>query len=286
MAGIPLPWFSVGVGSDPSSYEGLDFVAIGVPVVLLSLGIIGFAITWWYFEDERFSTYAALTAGFLLVITTVILVTIEAASALIPSSLLPATLRRSSIVLSAGPGLWAAFAGSLVVLTVTTGFGSRRFDLRSWISPRSRGKLGVSLLLLTLLVVVGWLRYQPWIHSSVLNHRLDLPGQAAPWVGPTSLLALWLLVAALLLALLSRVQEAGLVAAGAGWLISFLAAIAVISSETLAQLRLGALVEDSAAVRGIAFHAAPAAWATFLAGLIVAAAGGYLVCWPSQSGGR
>jgi hypothetical protein len=139
---------------------------------------------------------------------------------------------------------------------------------------------------LALIAVIGWLRYQPWIESSVLGNGLNLRGQAAPWVGPASLCALWLLAGALVLSAFSYVQVGGLVAAAAGWLISFLSAIVVITAESLAELRLGDLVDEASTVQGVTFHVGPAVWATFVMGLVTAAIGGYLVCWPSQSGGE
>lgn len=285
LAGLSMPWLSAGVGNQSPTYYGLDLLVISVPTVLFSLGTIGFACAWWRLRDERFSTYAGMAAGVMFGFAAVMLLAIEGMSALIPMSLLPVTLRRSSTILSAGPGVWSALVGSVVVLAVTVGARVSRFDLGSWATPRDRRKLTGISLLLALVAGLGWLRYQPWIESSVVGQGFDLPGQAAPWVGPFSLFALWLLVGAITLVSLSYVQIAGLLAAAAGWLISFLAAVVMIASESLAELRLGELIQEATAVEGITFHTAPAVWATFFMGLLAAMVGGYLVRWPSHSGG-
>ncbi|HMI82075.1 MAG TPA: hypothetical protein VK480_09840, partial [Solirubrobacterales bacterium] len=113
---------------------------------------------------------------------------------------------------------------------------------------------------------------------------LGLSGQAAPWLGPASLFALILLAAALVLSALSRFQAAGLLAAGSGWLISFLAAIAIIASESVGHLRLGDFFDSTG--HSVTFHTAAAAWGTYLSGLSIAVVGGFLVCWPHHSGGE
>lgn len=286
LAGLSMPWLSAGVGGKAPTYQGLDLAVISVPTVLFSAGAIGFACAWWHLEDDRFSTCAGVAAGVMFGFAAAMLLAVEGTSALIPASLLPATLRRSSAMLSVGPGVWSALVGSVVVLAAMIGVRIKRFDLGSWATPRGRQKLVGMLLLLALIASLGWLRYQPWIESSVVGQGLDLPGQAAPWVGPISLLALWLLVGALMLVSLSCVQIAGLVAAGAGWLISFLAAVVMVASESLAELRLDDLIQEATTVQGVTFHAAPAVWETFFTGLLAALVGGHLVRRPSHSGGE
>jgi hypothetical protein len=284
LAGLFTPWLSAGVGSQSPTYRGFDLIEIVLPVVILSVSAIGLASAWWYLEAEKFSTYAGLVVGVMFGFAAVMLIIVEGTNALLPVSMLPVTLRRSSSIVSAGPGVWLALIGSVTALAATTGAGVQRIDLGSWTTSRDRGKLAGTLLLLALAVAFGWLRYQSWIESSALGYALDLHGQAAPWIGPASLWALCLLAAAILLVALSYVQVAGLLAACAGWLISFLAALVMIAAESLAQLRLGSLISAVGSAHDVTFHSGPAVWAAFLTGLLIAMVGGYLVTWSPQPG--
>jgi hypothetical protein len=278
LAGLFLPWVSVSLGAeDPSS--GFDLLAIWIPTVLAALASVGLTLAWWWSRRERFAVYAALPAGFLCLFAISVLLGIEASGSLLPLSFLPETLRRSTGVLSAGGGLWISLAGAVAVVFATSGLGRWQFHRHSWSHGEDRRKLGILALLLAFTAFIGWLRYQPWVASSALGDDLGVSGQAAPWVGPASLFALFLLVGAFVLLVFARFQVAGLVTAGAGWLISFLAAMSVIVGESLARLRLDALLEGSAVEQGVTFHADLAAWVTYLCGILLAALGGFLVCW-------
>jgi hypothetical protein len=277
LAGLLLPWISTSLVEDSTS-RGVDLVAIWVPTVISALLSIGFAGGWWRTGSVRFSTYAALAAGFTLLLTALTLAAIEASGNLIPTSLLPSTVRRSAGVLGAGAGAWTTLAGAALVAAAASGPVRGRFQLLIRECAADRRRAGALLALVVLVVLVAWLRYQPWLDSAALGKTLTVNGQAAPWVGPGSLLALCLLVGAFVALAFSRFQEAGLIVAGAGWLISFFAAITVIAGESLAQLRLDDLLEGSLGVQTVTFHVALAAWGTYVCGIAIATVGGFLVC--------
>jgi len=285
LLGLFLPWLSAGAGGETELYGGFAFPAVWVPTSLCVVLVCGFALTWWRLKDDRLQQYAALCAGFLLLYLVATLVVIESFSDLLPTSFLPAVaLRRSSSLLAAGIGLWTSLAGVGVVILAAGGDRVWEAGRRAWRSSGGPEKVLAAGLLGILALVVGWLRCQPWIDSSVFGSGITLSAQAAPYVGPASLLVVALLVCSLVLAGMSLFQPAGLVAAGAGWLLTFLAAIAVIGSETLARLRLGDLISGSQAGHSVTFQATAAAWSTYATGLVIALIGGFLVCWKNQSG--
>jgi hypothetical protein len=284
LVGLPFTWISVGIGSGNPS-NGLDLFACWVPIVLTAIAVIGFAIAWWRTWRSEFANFLALAAGFSVIFTVLTLVAIENASDLIPLPFIPASTRPSSAIVAGGGGLWVSLGGSAIALLAAG-------RVRLWdYHPASHGRRGgvggtlAAALLLTMAIVFGWLRYQSWINSSVLGHGFGLSGQAAPWVGPTSLFALFLLAGAVLLAAGSRYQAAGLLAAGSGWLVTFLAAIALIASGTLARVRIGDLTNGASAGHTATVHVALAAWGTYVSGVVIALIGAFLVCWSHQSGG-
>jgi hypothetical protein len=221
-----------------------------------------------------------------LVLTAITLAAIEASGNLIPASLLPSTVRRSAGVLGVGAGAWTTLAGAALAVAAASAPVSGRFRLLIRESAADRRRAGALLALAFLVLLVGWLRYQPWLDSAALGETLTVNGQAAPWVGPGSLFALCLLVGAFVALAFSRFQEAGLIVAGAGWLISFLAAITVVAGESLAQLGLDDLLEGSLGVESVTFHVAFAAWGTYVCGIAIATVGAFLVCCRDHSGGE
>jgi hypothetical protein len=283
LVGLLLPWLSAGAGSGTELYGGFSFPAVWVPTLTCAFVTLGFAVAWWCLEDDRFQQYAALGAGFLLLYLLATLVAIEVFSDLLPTAFLPAATHRSSSLLSAGIGLWTSLAGASVVILAAGGDRVWVAGKRAWESSGGPEKVVAAMVLGILALVVGWLRCQPWVATSVFGDGFTLSAQAAPYVGPASLLAICLLVCALLLAGLSFFQLAGLVAAGAGWLLTFLAAIAVIGSETLGRLGLDDLVSGSKTSHGVTFQPAIAAWFTYLVGMVIAILGGFLVCWKQGS---
>lgn len=283
LAGLPMPWLSAGLG-EGGTYAGLDFAAAWVPTLLCVVASSAFALAWWRTRNDQFAQYATLAAGFLLLFLLGMMVAIELFGDMLPTSLLPLSLRRSSTLLAAGIGIWTTLAGAALAVVASSGEAAWTLGRRAWRSPGGPEKLGATAVLVIMALLIGWLRYQPWLTASVLGEGFTLSAQAAPYVGPLSLGVVCLLVCALVLASLSLFQIAGLVAAGAGWLLTFLAAISVIGSETLGHLRLGDLLGDSGTSHSVTFHPDPAAWLTYVLGLVIALIGGFLVCWRHRSG--
>lgn len=278
-----LPWITAGVGADASTHIGLQVPAAAAAIGAAALAVVLLALGSMCLSPSL-SPFAALAAllGAIFAATSIAL--IEATSMLLPTAVLPETVKRSATALGAGFGLWLAFAG-LAVATIAmyaplaTGL-ARRVRVR----PGDWRRMSALIALTVVTVAIGWLRYRSWIDASFFDRRLDLPAAVAPWVGPLSLLSVWMLVAAIGLAGFHRADLAGLLAAAGGWLTSLLAALVILAVGTIGRLGV-----ESLAIPGLegpaGFGVTSFVWATFLAGLLAAAIGACLVCIPERSRG-
>jgi hypothetical protein len=278
-----LPWITAGVGVDAATHSGLEVPAAAVPVIATALLVVLLCLGCVCISPSL-SPFAALAAllGAIFAATSIAL--LEAASMLLPTEVLPETVRRSAVALGAGFGLWLALAGLAVAAValhapLATGL-ARRFRA----APRDRRRAAALFGLAIVTVAIGWLRYRSWIDASFLGRRLDLPAAVAPWIGPLSLLSVWMLVGAVGLAGFHRADLAGLLAAAAGWLTSLLAALVLLAVGTIGRLGV-----ESLALPGLqgstGFGVTGFVWAAFLAGLLAAAIGACLVCIPERPGG-
>ncbi len=284
LAGLRFTWVTVGFGGPETS--GIDHASCWVPVTLSGVTVTGCAVAWRFVGGATLGVCVAFAAGFGFIFAALTLVVVECSSELLPAGLLPATVSRSVGITVAGSGLWMVVGGSAVALAAATGVTALGVDLGAWMRRASGRQACAALGLLLLMGLLAWLRYQPWIDSAVAGHDLGLSGQAAPWVGPASLFALLPLAVAVALAATSRFEAAGLVAAATGWLVTFLAAMAVIAANTIAGLRL----EEIAGAAGagddtITVHTALAVWGTYVLGALIAAVGAFLVFSSYRSGG-
>ena len=270
-----LPWVVTGAGNAAGTYSGFDVWPLAV-AELSAVAVTALLATAALVRDRRQLTEAAAVAAVVAVVFTgAAIVALETAAAMIPNSALPATARRSSLDLGAGIGLWVACGAGLVAVLALADRRIGPLELRSWFSTGNRQGMPALAALLTLTVLFGWVRYETWFDASAAGGHLGLAGWASPWIGPLSLIAVWLLIAALGLGLGSRTQAAGLFAAAGGWLASFAAALAIIAADTIGNL---ADLADGAFGAGKPdFGATIAVWSAFLVGLAAAAVGGWLV---------
>jgi hypothetical protein len=274
-----LPWVQAGIGEDPRAYTGIDLLALAVPVVAVAAGVLVATLVEGALRGrDRMSAALTLSLG-AAAATGLLIAMLELASALIPDDFLPATVRRLAVDLSAGIGLWVAFIVFLVAAVAAAGErGPVRVGANIRGLGRRPGRAAAALaLLVAAIALFGWVRYEPWVDASAAGQHVSLAGSTTPWVAPLSLLALWLLIAGLAAALLRQGQLGALVAAAAGWLVTFLAALTIITAETFGRLRTDDLAIGH--LRGVdpSFGAAPAAWTAFGTGVAAAAAGAILV---------
>ena len=263
-----LPWVSVRLGGTAVTYDGFDLPVVAVLSVSVCAAMAALAVAWWLRPDDRIAMLIVSTASASLAATLVLLLAVELAGDFSPASILPVDFEGPSDVATPGPGLWVGLAASLVVLlSAGEPLLQRRYP-RLRLVPTARRAAAVWFVLLSLFVLVGWSRYQPWLESSVAGGSPTLSGRAVPVVGFASLVALALLGVALVLAAIPKSQTAGLVAAGSGWLLSFAAAISLIAGETLARIEVGDVGIPAAVA--VTFNPGIAAWVAFTSGIMTA----------------
>jgi hypothetical protein len=271
-----LPWMIAGVGSGAVHYRGLQLTPLAVCESIAAAATIALALAAVVLHRPPLTRAAMVGAIVALILCVSVILALEIVAAAIPDSLLPATIRRNGLDLSAGIGLWAASAAAAVAALALSGWSVRSIEPRAWVSPGNRNRALALLALLSLTVLFGWLRYQAWFGASAGGAHLDLAGWASPWVGPLSLLAVWLLIGASAMALLTRTEPAGLLAAGAGWLVTFVAAVSIIAARSIGDL---SDLADGVVGQGASdFQVTLVAWSAFLVGLSAAAVGAWLVC--------
>ncbi len=278
-ASLLWPWISVGVGGDVASYSGLDFPFVTVFCLVLSVAIVILAIAWWWRDEARIAMLIMVAALFSTLAAVALLLVSELVAGLVP---VPPLLDGSEVSMDLvypGIGLWVGLGGSAtVVLAASRPFvRSLRPDLEFGLERR--GALATVFVLLSLFVLVAWMRYEPWLVSSVLGDSLALPGSTIPFIGVATLFALALMAVALVLSMVSKTQLAGLVAAASGWLVSFAAALTVVTGQVLARFEIRGL--DFTDATTVTFHTGAAAWIAFASGMGVAAVGAFLVCCES-----
>lgn len=269
-----LPWIHAGLGTRVRSYSGLDVLPLAVPVIAMALLITGVALVegvW------RRTAGMPVTIGASCVATVgaaVLIAVLELAGVLIPSGILPDTIRRVTVDLGADAGLWIGFLGSLVAAVAAAaaqGSLAKNAQLRR-LAARSTPRVALlaPVVLLLAILVLAWLRYEPWIEGGAAGQSVELEGFAVPWVGPLSLVALWLMVGGLTAMVLTRGQIGAVLAGYAGWLVTFLAGLSILTSEALARAGLEIAHLHSPQV---SFGETRATWAAYAAGILAAGAG-------------
>lgn len=277
IAGLRWSWIGLAFGPGKPA-TGFQMVSCWIPIVTVVGVVICATICWHLTGRTEFLKVVALAAGFSVAFTLVTLLVAESSSEVLPDELVPATFRRSTGVVVAGPGLWTTLSGAALVLVVAVSAAMSRFDPLAW-RRRNGGREALATgALLTLAILVAWLRYQPWVGSDALGHTIEISGQAAPLIGPASLLALVPLAAALVLSVRSQFTAAGLVAAFGGWMVTLFAAIALIVTQTIPGLHLDDLVRAGGGSGDITVHTTAAAWGTYVSGIVIATVGAFLVC--------
>jgi hypothetical protein len=271
-----LPWAVAGVGNEANSYSGFDIPPLAIAELLAIAASFGLAFGALLFHRPSLMEGALAAAVIAVAITAATIFALETVATMIPDSVLPATLRRGGLDLGAGIGLWLSWGAGLIAVLALTNWRFRPIEIRIWTSGVNRGWALALVSLLALTALFGWLRYQTWFEASAAGEDLGLAGWASPWIGPLSLIAVCMTVAAIGLALVARTLPAGLLAAIGGWLMTLVAALAIVAANTIGGL--ANLADGALGTATPDFGVTLAAWAAFLVGLGVAAVGAWLVC--------
>jgi hypothetical protein len=277
-----LAWLHAGVAGDTQTYTGLEIAPLAISVALLAC-LSGVAGTVSLVTGRTTGLPLAIGALAILAVTTSLFVLIaESVATAVPHWLLPVSARRATAQLSAGPGPWVVAGIALTALLAATPWTLAPPDTRTRL-PRLPGvslEAVAALALVGAIALLGWLRYENWLAASAGPEEIRLDGWTLPWIGPMSLLAVWGLVAALALCLANRTLPAALIAATAGWLVSFASSIALVVTNSLATVELDRFTTIQQSMYSPDFEALGAPWAFFALGLVTAGIGAALVALP------
>jgi hypothetical protein len=285
IVGVTLPWLTAGLGDEAVTYSGLQLppVALPVSIAALTTAVLAVGSVW---RSPTLAPYAVLASGIGALIAAATIMVTETAALLIPTPLLPEAIQSATPVLGADAGIWLALTGSLIAAVAMHGRIPNSIVRRARLSRDEQKRMLALFGLATLTVLIAWLRYKTWIDATLLEQHLDLPAWAAPWIGPLTLIAVWLQAGALVLAGVYSARMAGLLAALAGWLTSVLAALVVLAVSAIGKLGLEDLAPPSVDGYVTGFHTTEFVWIAFAAGLTVAGIGAFLVNFPDRPGGE
>ena len=234
-------WLSVRTGSKTVRYSGLDIPVIHLALVLLIVIIMAGALVEGMVLQRWPLSIPAIAGSIFAILAVMLLILEEVAASLIPTSFLPESARRLSVNVYGGSGIWigcvaapatvlaSRFEGGCLGLIWVGWLEARRLPLK-WIAALVASGLLVCLAL--------WVRYLPWATASAGTYDTVVPGWALPGIGPVSMVAVLVLAAAFAVLLVRQLLGAALVLAFVGWLLSFLAAIALVSVSSLASVHL------------------------------------------------
>ncbi len=278
-------WLSVRTGGSTSRFAGLDVPVLRyVLIALVTIALLGVLIEGMILERWPLSV-PAISGSVVLVLAALMLVLEEVAASLIPTSFLPTSVRRLTVDVYGGLGIWiAVFASLALVVTSRIDGGAiavvrnaweeaQRLPLR-WLAAFTLAGISVG--------VAAWSRYQPWATGSAGVERVEVSGWSLPVVGPASLMAVLAMGAAAAVLTFRRNLVAALVLAASGWALSFVAAVAVLAASTLARVEVGQYLPSAVEQYGPSVQVRWGAWLMFVTGCAAAACGMAIVYWSER----
>jgi len=195
---MSLVWADWGFGrlkDERRHFQGIDLPLIGYVSIFISLVIIVIGLLA-ALEKIQLAPGWSIPGALVAFFGTVFLIICESASRLIPSFIVPKTIRRFTVDVGAGVGVWLCVPVATIAAVSLSGrlpeLTQRSFE--AWnglvINP-IRTAIYCCFVLATGLLVGS--RYMPWLNIQTLNNESGIPGWAVPFVGPSTLFALMLI---------------------------------------------------------------------------------------------
>lgn len=279
-ASLPAIWLSARTGESTSRFTGLEVPVLRyalmalVTAALLGVLIEGIILDRWPLNVP------AVAATALLLIAALMLALEEVAASLIPTSFLPTSIRRLTVDVYGGLGIWiAAFASLALVVSARVDGGALGLTRSAWAAAQRLPVRWLSAFACAgvAVAVAAWARYQPWAAGTAGSEHVEVPGWSLPIIGPASLVAVLLLAASATVLAVHRNLAAALVLAVSGWALSFMAAIVLIATSTLARVEVDQYLPDPVEQYGPAIHLRWGVWLMFATGCLAAGCGSAIV---------
>lgn len=191
---VALVWSHWSVGrilEDRLYFRGIDIPVVGWFAVCLSLSIVMMGVALMIGWNST-TILPAIPALIVITFTSLFLVVCETVSRLIPSFFVPRTVRRLTVDVGAGQGAWLALLVGLAAAASLSGrlpeWSSRAYDWWSDVVGDPR-RLAAYFGLITTSILVTCSRYFSWVKTTIAGESRAVPGWAAPFVGPSTLIA-------------------------------------------------------------------------------------------------
>lgn len=269
-------WLSVRTGESTSRFAGIEVPVLRyVLVALVAVALLGVLIEGVLLDRWPLSV-TAIASSVVLAVAALMLVLEEVAASLIPTAFLPASVRRLTVDVYGGLGIWIAALSSLALVVTSRIDGGALGVVRHALTEAQRLPLRWLAAFILSGVSVGvaaWSRYQPWAAGSAGTEHVEVPGWSLPVVGPASLVAVLALGVAAAALIVHRNLAAALVLAASGWALSFLAAITLLTASTLARVPVNQYLPSAVEHLGPSVQVRWGAWLMFVTGCAAAACG-------------
>lgn len=239
-ASLPLIWVSGEAGLQSAEVRGIDLGL--VPWSVLALGLVLGLACLLPAPAARGIVHGlgAVLAG----VGTIGVLLVEAAGSAIPEEWIPVTVRRLSVGVSAGLGLWALALSGMVLMVAASGITApvpANAATLARIGRRARDRWP-GVLLLAAALVLGVARYRTWAVGEVAGERIELAGWSLPWIGPATLFGVWAIGLAGVVVLVRPASPALLGALVPAWAASCCSALGILLASAVG----GVAVEEAA----------------------------------------
>lgn len=267
-----LRWITANLSGERVALRGIDLDWARFGFVAFGLAMVAFGVWGVVRPRRRPAAGGVVAATAVAVLAGLLILAVEVVSGLVPKDLVPVTIRRLSVRIGAGVGLWATLLAALVALLAAT--GGIRLAVARWQRLQGEGALPAAAagqaLLVVGAVVLGIGRYERAFEAEAAGQVVLVEGWSAPWFGPGTVLALWLVVLATAVLLVRGSVAASCVALVGAWLATFLAALVLLLGDALdwAEPLVLARLPDQAAVAEPAIGLGPAPTWVFVGGLL------------------
>ena len=183
-------------------------------------------------SNSEFLRCAQSAAAIVALVVPIFVITVAEVSVVwLTPDRLPNSLRRFSVGVGPGWGLWVLMLGGVLLLVSALGKSAESLFIVQQ-TARKALKLDITAIGLVLtaaaipLLVAS--RYASWMHVASPTGDADLPGWALPWAGPLSAVVCVVLVGGAIAMVLTKSSGVAIAMVILGWVVSVTAAVVLI----------------------------------------------------------
>lgn len=262
---------------------------LGVPAfrwfsALLLGAVLGSALLAWIYRRSGLLEAAALLAATIIAACLALMFALEAFSTLLPAGVLPSTARRVTFAARAAYGLWILLvAGVALFVALVPEWSARATTHLASLTGRSPVDIAATLGGCAAAAMAVHARYVPWIHGAAGAREVEIQAWATPWLGPLSLIGVWLIVGAAAAGIVQRRVLAAMLGGTGGWLLIFSSGLAILAAKGFGEIRFDSLAPSAVRAYSPHFTVATGAWFTYAVGWVASLSGASFLFSPPES---